>query len=364
MQKRALAYIGGPRQLQDFVWYYLAYGKEYKWDLVCQPLQKEMKLEDVCRNSGLFEKIYMPAPFLNRSKIRLVGVAFKMFCMWIFGKNKIYARHELLKDFDLSLYSHICLSTVRGVTCGMMALAADDGTTISLLEDGQGDNTNPKTRFELKRIKEDFYIPSYLLAKMGYCNPWGRFPLKSTKRCDRYSLNPDGLAKELYKSVNLLNDFSLIDVREYNSLLDKIFGNISGIDGAEAVLFTSNMRDFTGDAGTCVKKVCEYLSVKGYKKIIIKKHPRDLENYVIENVETINIDSIIPGEILAKEIKEQDLYFMYPSTTLGAFEDGSNKIVIFRFDNLDNMEFYKSNFNRGCKIVSEETHVEFEIIDI
>ena len=55
---------------------------------------------------------------------------------------------------------------------------------------------------------------------------------------------------------------------------------------------------------------------------------------------------------------------MYPSATLGAFDGKKNKIVVFKFDNLDDTEFYSSNFKRACKIVKEENGIIFEIKSI
>ena len=82
-KKRAVAYIGGPRQLQDFIWYYLANGKVYTWDLVCQPMYKEMGLEKICRQSGLFEEIYLPDSFLTRPRNELIKIGVEMVFCWL-----------------------------------------------------------------------------------------------------------------------------------------------------------------------------------------------------------------------------------------------------------------------------------------
>ena len=64
MKKKALMYIGGYRQLKDFIWYYLYKGKTYNWDLVCQPMFDEMPLKEICERTEIFHNIYMPEPYI------------------------------------------------------------------------------------------------------------------------------------------------------------------------------------------------------------------------------------------------------------------------------------------------------------
>lgn len=363
-KKRAVAYIGGSRQLQDFIWYYLANGKTYVWDLVCQPMYKEMGLEKICRQSGLFEEIYTPNSFLIRPRKELIKIGAEMSFYWITGRNIQYARREIAKFMDLNRYSHMCLSTTRGVTCGLMALAAEESISIDLLEDGQGDNTDAHAKLELKRWREPFYLVSWLFAKMGYCNPSGMFPLKSTKKCCRYSAEPDCLSVELYKEVHLLNDMTLIDENEYEEVKQKTFGEIEDFSEAQAVLFTANMKDFASDSGYYVKKIGLYFETEGYVKVAVKNHPRDLNDYRIQGGHLITINPMIPGENVVEMIKEQKVYFMYPSTTLTAFENRHIEINIFKFMELIDNSYYMSHFAEAFHIVQNISGITLKIIEI
>lgn len=347
MKKRAIAYIGGPRQLQDFLWYYLAYGKEYTWDLVCQPMNEQMRLDEICMKTGLFEKIFSPPPFLTRSRGQMIKVGMAMSFNWIIGANKRYAKREIEKFAELDKYEHMCLSTTRGVTCGMMALAADNSISIDLMEDGQGDNTDANAKFELKRVREPFYLVSYAFAKMGYCNPSGMFPLKSTKKCRRFSAKPELLSKELYKEVLPLYDMTLVNADEYQELVNKTFGDIQKFSDADAILFSTNMKDFTTDDEHYEKLVCEYISEQGYNKVAIKKHPRDIREYDRISCEIEVFDKRIPGERIVEMIENQKIYFMYPSTTCEAFANKEKEITIFKFRELSEDLYYKSHFENS-----------------
>lgn len=364
MKKKALAYIGGPRQLQDFLWYYLAYGKEYTWDLVCQPMNEQMHLDEICTRTGLFENIFLPEPFLTRSKMEMIKVGLTMSIHWLFGGNKRYATKEINKFVDLNKYTHICLSTTRGVTCGMMALAANDSMTIDLMEDGQGDNTDAKAKLEWNRIREPYYIVSYAFAKMGYCNPSGMFPLKSTKRCRRFSAKPELLSKELYKEVLPLYDMALINEGEYQDLISKTFGQIPDFSDANAILFTTNIGDFTTDTKGYVNAVCEYINAQKYGKIAVKKHPRDLGEYEKITCPVVPLDKRIPGEKIAELIVTQKIYFMYPSTTCEAFANKEQELIIFKFKELSNDLYYKSHFDSAYSQTKEIPGIQIKVVEL
>lgn len=364
MNKRAIAYIGGPRQLQDFIWYYLAYGKKYTWDLVCQPMNKEMHLDEICRRIGVFENIFSPPPFLTRSRSQMIKVGLEMSLNWVVGANKRYARNQIQKYVDLSRYDHICLSTTRGVTCGMMALVADDSISIDLMEDGQGDNTDANAKFELKRVREPFYMVSYAFAKMGYCNPSGLFPLKSTRKCRRFSAKPDLLCKELYKEVLPLYDMAIVNIDEYNELVDKAFGKIENFSDVDAILFSTNMKDFTLDDRHYVELVCKYINGQEYSKVAIKKHPRDLGDYDTIRCDIEVFDKRIPGERIVEKVENQKVYFMYPSTTCEAFENTGKEITIFKYKELDEDLYYISHFDTSFSQIQKIPGINVKIVEV
>lgn len=364
MKKKALAYIGGPKQLKDFIWYYLAYGKDFEWDLVCQPMVKEMRLEEICQRSGLFHNIFVPESFFYQPRIKLVKTGLEMTIYWMFGQNKKYALKEVDKITNIKQYEHMCLSTTRGVICGLMALCGGDHMSIDLLEDGV-DATNENVKFEIKRLFEADYLISYAFAKMGYFNANAIFPLKSTKKCNRYSEHPEKLSSSLYKNVFFLNDMSKVDREKYEKLLNQTFGVIDDMDDIEAILFTTSMRDFTSNYKLCNDLVMNYLKEKKYKIIAVKRHPRDIGIYNYTNINVREYDSMIPGEDFVDRMGKQEIYFMYPSTLLLSFTKNrqlGGKIHVFHFMELQKNAQYRNLFEKSLQEVVQNGRVD--IVDI
>lgn len=362
--KRALAYINGPRPLKDFIWYYLAYGKEYTWDLVCQPMVKEMKLEEICRRSGLFENIFVPDSLFYQPKGKLVRIGLKMTAYWVLGQSKRYARREINKITDINQYDHMCLSTTVGVTCGLMALCADNNVTIDLLEHGLGDITDSHTQFDFSRICEKNYLVAYAFAKMGYFNFNGLFPLKSMKKCNRFSEQPDMLSKELYKSVQVLNDMSLIDKNKYKSFIDRTFGCAEIGADIKAVLFTATLIDFTENYNQCIIQTLNYLKEQGYKKILLKRHPRDFAEYQCDGIEVVEVDPMIPGENVIDMLKGQKVYFMSTSTTMWEVINKNIELSVFKYKLLDASMLHTHHFETDIKYMNLNDYSKFRIIEI
>lgn len=350
--KKALMYIGGYRQLKDFIWYYLYKGKNYDWDLVCQPMFDEMPLKDICERTGIFHNIYMPEPYITQKKARLFLFSIRMIFNWLVGKSKQFAAEEAEKICNLNEYSLICLSTTRGVTPGLIACAAE-GMELDLLEDGIGDNTDAGIRFELKRILDFRYTASYLFAKMGYFNIDCLFPLKSTKKFARYSNNPEELSQCLYRSIHQMNDMPAIDIDEYKTIIEKTFEDIGDISDADAVLFSARLMDFNSKLYLdCNKAVAQYLYKKKYKKVIFKRHPRDYTTYKFESSLTVDeIEPYIPAEDIISLSDKQDLIFMYPSASMLEMNGILNRSYVLKFNELSNTKMYVKGYERAIAAV-------------
>lgn len=315
-KKKAVVYVGGPKQLKDFIWYYLAYGKDYEWTMVCQPMFPEMKLKEKCEKTELFENVIEYNSYWGKSTFSLAIDSIKMTAYWLVGKNKQYAVKELSKIIDIKDYDLAVVSTTRGVTPGLIALNSDE-LTVEILEDGLGDFVDPDAKFELKHVFESSYVIAYIFAKMNYFNYQAKFPLKSTKNCYRYSEQPEKAGEKQYKGVRLMNDMSLVDSDEYKEIVDRTFGSAQIIEEVDAVFFTTGLISYTSEEGADLlnNRIVEYLKndLQG-KRLAIKKHPRDTFDYNIEGVETILIDAMIPGEGLTDYITTQKVYFTHPSS--------------------------------------------------
>ncbi len=359
--KKGLAYIGGSRQLKDFIWMYLYLGKEYEWTLICQPMFPEMKLKEVCEKTGLFKKIIMADAYITKTKKDLAVEFGKMFLFWIFGKRKYYAKKTIDKLVDIDDYDIVVVSTTRGVTCGMMVLASECENII-LMEDGLGDNTNPNEKLKFREIFKPSALMEYVSAQMGYFNINGRFPLKSSRKCHKYTEYLECNYPELYKSLNRLNDMSKVSDEEYEQLVNRTFGSLDEIKNYDVIVFTSNMGDFSANWDELNNKAIGYIEKNNIgKRIIIKKHPRDLSVYHFHKQEAYELDSMIPAENIIPHIENMKIYFFYPSTTIKSMKNMDCVINVFCFkDLLDNNyseggKFnYKYSFNRALELCKDE----------
>lgn len=356
--KRGLVYIGGPKQLKDFIWYYLYKGKEYKWTLICQPMFPEMKLKEVCERTKIFDEIIQVKPYVTKTFFEKMFISVQMFFFWIIGKNKKYALKEINKITDLGGYDLVCSPTTRGVTPGLLVLASDN-VTVDLLEDAIGECTDDNAKFEIKRLLEKDYFVAYSFAKMGYFNLHNYFPNRSTMKCNRYSEMPEKISGEHFKKIYRLNDMSMIDLDKYNEIIDRTFGTSACLDGVEAVLFTTPLGGFSPKYQECNEQVIDFLFQKGYKKIAIKKHPRDVKKYSAENLEVIEIDPMIPAENILDKIVNKSLYFMYPSAVLQNIKEREN-VKVLRFKVLLDCSAYVSGFKKSCSLcnIDEETIID------
>ncbi|MCI9270100.1 MAG: hypothetical protein HFH11_02875 [Dorea sp.] len=352
MKRKALMYLGGYRQLKDFIWYYLYKGTDFEWDLICQPMFDEMPLREICERTGIFHDIFMPKPYITQRKSKLLLFSVRMGLYWLLGNPKRFAQKEIAKICDLNKYDLICISTTRGVTPGLIACAAE-GMELDLLEDGIGDNTDANIRFELKRIMELRYIASYLFAKMGYFNIGCTFPLKSTKKFARYSNKPEELSECLYKCIHQMNDMSSIDRVEYSAIIDRTFEKVNDISDADALLFTASLKDFDSKRFiNCNKAVVRFLCEKGYRKIIFKRHPRDYTPYEFDDLTMVEeIEPYITAEDIISLVDKQDVYFMFPSSAVLGMKDVSNNSYILKFNELSDIKLYIHGYKDGSDFI-------------
>lgn len=336
--KKALVYIGGPKQLKDFIWYYLAYGKEYDWTMLCQPMFPEMKLKEICQKTEIFEDIIEIKSYWGKSYFSLAIDSLKMFAYWVVGKNKVYAKKEILKVVDIDKFDLVVVSTTRGVTPGLITCNSDS-QRIEILEDGLGDFVDPEAKFHISHIFESSYLISYMFAKMNYFNYEAKFPLPSTKNCYRYSEQPEKVGAVMYKGVRKLNDMSLVEMSDYECLVEKTFGTPRVIEEVDAVFFTTGLVSYTSEEGAnkLNSRIVKYLQNElNGKKLAIKKHPRDTYNYDIPGVETILIDAMIPGEDLFRYITNQKVYFTHPSSIAYQLFERKSICNIFHCEELKN----------------------------
>ena len=149
--------------------------------------------------------------------------------------------------------------------------------------------------------------------------------------------------------------------------MNQTFGTAEDMDDIEAILFTSNMRDFTDDYKVCNDLVTDYLAGKKYGAVAVKKHPRDLSLYDYNHINVREYNPMVPGEDIVDKIQKQEVYFMYPSTLLLRFETlgkKKNHIHLFHFRILQRNLVYQNGYERTLQEIGKDGGIEIDIIDI
>lgn len=135
----------------------------------------------------------------------------------------------------------------------------------------------------------------------------------------KYVIHPEWMTYTNYKSISRLGDISKVDIAEYDMCLRKMY-DIDKLAG-DVILFTAPLLGYFNDIPTLIAKTVDYI-VMTYSpnKVIIKKHPRDKNNYVFpENIEVAEINEKLPGELLMQLITCKKHIFMFPSSLLMSY---------------------------------------------
>ena len=107
-----------------------------------------------------------------------------------------------------------------------------------------------------------------------------------------------------------------------------------------------------------IKDVCKWIDEKyNGKKILIKKHPRDKEEYVFKCAIGENWDANLPGEVFCELLDKQDILIMEISTVILSFVEKNNNLKIFR--NKQREGSYKEQYERIITLlnISEDKYV-------
>lgn len=319
MEKKGLALIYDPHNLLQFVWYYCAEGKGKKWDALCLPNgYKGEYMSGFCEKASIFDKIYKSDDeFINQGILKKATLFLKMLMYAIMHKQHVLCRKIVGNYVNLDDYDELVVLTDSGIVSGAcMALGKEKKVVI--LEDGTGDYFKRTTYFQKDGKVNIFQVQGYLLAKLGYSCPGHKYILKTSNDCIKYCSNIEAMTFHGYKSMEQLFDMTKVDKEEYEDILNRIYEQINGMpfETVDAVVFTDRMTDFSEKPEKYIHKFEEYIN-SNYKRILLKRHPRDDTNYhFADNVEVIEVSQEVPAEVLLPYIENKDIIFMYLSSVI------------------------------------------------
>lgn len=359
MKKKAIAVIYSPKSLLDFIWYYSSYGKDYEWDAVVKPYGRDYdksvlnSMHAYVKKTGIFKNIMIDADNEIFQTVGEKAILFlQMVGYYIVKKQKVFCKKYINKRFKIDDYALVVLTCDTGALEGVV-IGVSDEYNVVIFEDGLGDYVVRKEKFDKKDLLNFWNLMGYFLAKMGYGNThFSSYKLENTKNCEKYATKPSYMKYRDFKSISKLNDMKVCDIKTYKEIMNRIY-EIPDITGrVDAVLCTSPLIEFTENKFDYVKAIVEYIN-KNYSNgtILLKKHPRDIEDYKFdESINVINIDKSVPAELLLTYFSVGVYVFSFPSTILFAMDCDEDNIEVLFFDDIDN-SIYKNNFAKSVEIV-------------
>lgn len=319
--KKGIALIYDPHNLYQFLWYYCTYGKDYKWTALCLPNgAKGEYMSTYCEKSGVFEKIIRDADgaFLTMAMGQRLRIFLQMFLYALRGKQKDFCRKLLGKYVKDEDYDIAVVLTDVGIVSGAFICMGDE-KEIVILEDGMGDYFERTNKCLLKNLFNLYDWQGFFVANMGYANPGHRYPLKTTRNCEKFCSNPGLMLYTDYKKMHKLFETSETDMNKYRKLTGKIYEKILeyNFEDAEVIVFTDRLMDFTtSSADEYVERFQKYINAN-YKSIILKRHPRDNTDYKFASeVKVQEIECSIPGEAILPYLGGTNILFMYTTSIL------------------------------------------------
>lgn len=336
VRKQALAVVAGPYRFYQTLWLYTQF-PEYEWSILLLPYgngdKVEMDIHSKCDKLGIFKKIYHASMVgQNSNTCDQVIIMFKMFIYYILGKRKVFMKKILLsqtegKDFD-AYFIGCEYSIIEGAIIGLA-----DEKEVYIFEEGLGDYL-PRKKYPSLSLKE---IACYIVSRMGYFSPYTYFELSNSAFCTKYASLPKSLSDRNYKCINKLFDGSDISRKEYQNMLDVIYPFSKNlIAECDVILFTSPWDWDASQKNEYLDKIYVWMA-ENYKdkRICIKRHPRDVEKYMWNDLSCSFLDESIPAEIIIESInKSKEIVMMGTSTILLSALHRTDKIFIFKFENI------------------------------
>ena len=358
MKKKALAILYSSKTLCDFIWYYFEYGKEFEWDVLID--NRFCDIEKYLRKTGIFQSIYVVDKVFQQSHlIKKIGFLLTLFFYWLIDQRRAYSKKIVKRLTQGQEYSQYVVVPYGGdVLPGLVYFLGKDHDVV-ILEDGMGDYTRNTFKIIWKKLANTEYWAEVALNKMGYIDFDHYFNILSLKHCIKCALYPDKLKYTCYKEIRKIGVFTDDHKKEYNDLIAKTF-DFDDIKSADVVVYTTPLADYTDDQ-TLLQSLIhiteEYINDLCNGRIVaIKRHPRDNNVYNFDqNIKIIEIDPVIPGEILEDNygiIGEHISIFMYTTTIFQSIH--SDNYLLFYYSELAKKSKlpYSRNIENDIKTLS------------
>lgn len=325
LSRKALAVVAGPYRFYQVLWLYTQF-PDLEWSILLLPYGKgdeiRKDLREKCEKLEIFANIYDSHMIGQDSgTYRQMMMLMKMFWFYLIGKKKTFMKHiirsqTLGQEFDV-FFVGCEYSIIEGAIIGLA-----DEKEVYIFEEGLSDYVRRK-KYPSFNMKE---IMSFIVTRMGYFSPYQCFEMENEKYCIKYSSIPQLLENRKYKEIRTILKEKTTEFLNYIKQLYHIDAII--LSRYDVILFTTVLDKEIADQ--YLQAVHDWISehYQG-KKVLIKTHPRDKNEYLWDDMECEIFRENIPAEVFVGLIGEQDLLMMEISTAVIRMLNLKNRLTIF-----------------------------------
>lgn len=336
---KALAVVAGNWRFYQALYFTYIF-PEYQWDIVILRYGEDLsivnKIEEYSRMSQRFCNIYTAITPSRYSNFKtLIVEAIKMCGYYLVGKRKTYCRKNIEKYIGSFKYDLLCMACAQAVFEGAVINFSDEIPTI-MMEEGMAEYI------------ETVFLGSYLkkfafgiLKKMQYINLIADNDFLLYKNCVKFVRFPQKIKKNYFKQVKQLFDFPNNRVsEEFMNKINQIYQ--LGDEEYHLIIYTSSLWQY--DMEGFYPKLERYIE-ENYEKqsILLKRHPRDIYPYQLENILVTESYCTVPGEIVIRRWQNAVHLFTFPSTILLEAFSMKTTCKIIYFKDCKNKS-YQQNF--------------------
>lgn len=367
MKKKGLVVVYDPHNLYQFVWYYCNRGKNKEWDALCLPNgYKGEYMHIFCERTEIFLKVFRNnTDFFELSNIHKIKMILHMLGYFLIGKRAVFCQKLINQYVNLDEYDELVVIADVGVVSGACVALGEEKEVI-ILEDGRNDYGRRPRFLSKTDIMSSYAWQGFLLSLMGYCSP-GWFRLRTDKYCVKYCSQPEKMIYREYREIRILYAKEGTDEILFNNLLRKMYPRLNeyDFDKFQTIIFTKALDDFCTDYEKYNKRFEKYISEKNFQSIMLKKHPRENQEYEFgNNTEICEIDNSIPAEALLPFLKDKEIIIVTTSAVMmylksyglkckviifkGMYEESLISNAKYSLLSMEETIDYCEDFTKGC----------------
>lgn len=327
--RKALAVVAGPYRFYQVLWLYTQF-PDLEWSILLLPYGKGDKirkdLREKCEELKIFGNIYDSHMIGQDSdKFYQVMMFLKMLWFYITGRKRKFMKHIIQSQTSGQEFEVFFVGCEYSIIEGAIIGLADE-KEVYIFEEGLSDYVKRK-KYPSLNMKE---IMSFIFTRMGYFSPYQCFEMENEKYCIKYSSIPQLLENRKYKEIRTVLGKKNTEFSNYIRQLYHI--DAIALKRYDVILFTTVLDKEIADQYLQAVHDWIYEHYQG-KKVLIKTHPRDKNEYLWDDMESEVFRENIPAEVFVGLIGEQDLLMMEISTAVIRMLNLKNRLTIFRYKN-------------------------------